>query len=172
MVIFRPPADPVAALIVASAGAGAPLSQRQHQSAVREPFADAEGVDRAHCIDAKPAGAALISKRAVEKAVGQNPIALEERGPDQLVDMVRAGRGEQQSFRLRSPAFLVAGQQQLADLLRSLAATWLASFDHLDATLAKRRGKGAQLGALTGALPAFEADETPPVQPRPFQPAA
>ena len=69
----------------------------------------------------------LVSEGTVDEPVGNDPFAGFERGLNGLLDMVRARRGEQQGLRLRSPAVLIAAQQQLTDRFGAAAPAGLAS---------------------------------------------
>ena len=75
--------------------------------------------------------------------------------------MVGPRRGEQQRLGLRRSTILLAGQQQLADLLRAFAAARLARDDQVDSPPLQRLGQRGDLGRLADPLPAFEGDEAP-----------
>ena len=102
-----------------------PFLEQEDERPVGEVFANAEGVDRAHSFDAEAARAALIGERTVDEAVGEHPCRPSQRGPDRLIDMVGAGRGEQQCLGFGSPAISSPLQKQLADGLGAAAPAGL-----------------------------------------------
>ena len=109
MIFARTPADPVAAVAVPGPRTLAALPRgaaRAFGPGKYSPMPNA--LIAAHRLDAKAARAALIGERAVDEAVGQHPAALLQRRTDRLIDMVRAGRGEQQSLGLGAPARFIA----------------------------------------------------------------
>ena len=178
-------ADAVARIAVAVARAGASLGlvELEHQGAVGEIIDAAEAVKVAHRVDPQPASFALIGQTRIEEAVAEHPLAAFERGEDGLVDMVRTGGGEQQSFGARIPARVVAFEQEFADRLGAGAPAGFSGDDDGQAAPGEGFGQGGELGRLADPFPAFEADEPTarhqpipsnclrPIQMRPKKPA-
>ncbi len=86
-------------------------------------------------------------------------MARVERWPDRLADVIGAGRGEQESLRLRPVAIVLSAQEKLANGLGAVASARLAGEDHSDSALAQGRRERLCLRGLADALPAFETDE-------------
>ena len=119
-----------------------------------------EVIDRAHLVDAKPAGPALIGERAVEEAVAQHPSASFERRPDGLVDMVGARRGEQQGLGRARPAVLAALAAAARGSPRHRRCRPARGFRRTSMPRARSAvGERLELGRLADPLPAFEGDE-------------
>src|SRR5689334_20340676 len=183
VIAFGASADAVAFLIVTGTGAGAPFRQCQYERPVGKPFADTEGVDRPHRFNPELPSPALISERAVDEPVGQDPFAFFDCRANDLVDMIGSGCCEKQRFGLGAPTVVIARQQQLADLLGTVAPTRFTGDDDLDAAVTQGIGERLHLRRLAGPLPAFEADESTaaahaipnsdlrPIQMRPKKPA-
>ena len=137
------------------------LVQAEHQRAVGQEVLGAEAMEVAHRLHPEPARFTLIGQRTVEETVAQHPHATVERGPNRLVDMVAARRGEQQCLRPRVPAPIIAFEEQGADRLCARAPARLARDDHADPAPLERGGERGELGRLARPLPALEADEPP-----------
>ena len=138
VIILRAAADAVSSMIVTSAGPRSALSEGQDQGAVREAVINSKGIDRAHRVDAEAASASLIGQGAVDKTVGNHPLARFEGWPDRLVDMVGTGGSEQQRLCPCAPAILGASQQELA---AKYASRINAIFDHCDVLLTPTIGE-------------------------------
>ena len=116
----------------------APFIERQDESPVREVAADPERVDRAYRLDPKPSGTTLVSERAVDEAIGKDPLPFVERGSDRPGDMVGARGREQERLGLGSPPILAAAEQQFANPLGAIASPGFASDDNVKTELAER----------------------------------
>ena len=159
----------------------------EHQGPVGQAFADPEGVDRPHRLDAETARAALIGERAVEEAVAQHP-AARARAPGG--SSCRHGRrGRRRTARPR-PRRSSAPRRRSAAARGSLRRPGCrpARGSRPDSRCPRSRSAAASardLGRLADPLPAFEADEAParaltpcrtsclrPIQMRPKKPAS
>lgn len=97
VVFVRAAADAIAPVGVARTRSFASLVEREDERAVRKVLADAESVDRPHCLYTEAASAALISERAVDETVGQYPFPIFDCGTDRLGDVIGA-RGRRLDF--------------------------------------------------------------------------
>ena len=159
MIALGASADPITLLIVTGTSASSAFSQGEDERPVREMLANSEGVNCPDGLDSELAGTPLIGKRAVDESIGEDPFACFNRRTDDLVDVIRTRRRKQQRFGTRTPAFLVAEQQQFADLLGAFASTGFSRNENLDVSLPQGLGQRGQLGRLADPFPAFERDE-------------
>jgi hypothetical protein len=102
--------DPVGRIAVASRCPLLPFRKHQHQRPVGKETACRELVKITHPFDPQAAGAALIRKGRIDKAVAYHPIAAIESRPNRPLDVIRASGREQQSFGFDRPVPLL--QQQ------------------------------------------------------------
>ena len=108
-------------------------------------------------VDAETAAAALVGDRRVDVAVADDGRAALERGPDHLVDVLRAGGGVERD--LRPGRDVLAVEDEVADRLAERRAARLAREDDVHALALERLREEPRLGRLARAVDALEGDE-------------
>ncbi len=132
----------------------------QHDEVGEQSLA-ADPVQIKHVLVAQPSRPALVGAARIEEAIADYPLACFQRRPDQALDVVGAGSGEQQGLGAGMPALARRIEQQGANLLRTGRAAGLARDDGLDAAQRQRFGQQARLGGLAHPLAPLERDEFP-----------
>src|ERR687892_683883 len=147
--------DPVRLLVLA--GRGLLERQEQEKGAVGQETARGEQVELEHALDAQAAREPLVGERGVDVAVADDIGAADERRPDDLVDELRAGGGEERGLGPWGDGF--AGEQKLTDALTQRRPARLAGVDNVSALLPQPFRKEPDLSCLAGAVDPFEGDE-------------
>ena len=108
-------------------------------------------------LEPEPARDSLVRDGRVEVAVADDQRAAGERGPDHLLDVLRASRRIEES--LRPGHDVAAVQDEIADPLAELRAARLSRRDDVLALRLEARAEELGLGALPRAVEALERHE-------------
>ena len=124
---------------------------------VGEDPADRLDVEAEHAVDAQPTGDALIGERGVEKAIAHDVGSSRQRRPDDVIDELGPGGGEER--RLGPRCHRLAAEEQLAHALADRRTAGLSRGDDLPAFAFEPVPKHVGLRRLPRAVDAFESHE-------------
>ena len=126
----------------------------EHKGPVGPEAADGHIVERAQFFDVEAAPVALIDHGGVRVAVAEHHLAAFQRRADDLRDVLRPVREEQEQFRLRAD-FRFRIQEHLAQLPAQRAPAGLARHQHLMVQGAEHVGEVLDERGFARALNAF-----------------
>jgi hypothetical protein len=101
----------------------------------------------------------LVDAGRIGKAVADHPFARCQRRQDGALDMVVAGGREQHRFHLRPERLCGAGQEHVADDLRTRRTARFPGQLHANSERLKAQRQHRGLGRFAGALTAFKGDK-------------
>ena len=145
----------------ASVGAIKPFIGRQieNERQIRPRGADRDGFQRENESWIEIAERALIGASRIRKAIADDYCALRERGPDRLVEMVDAGRREDNRLRSRTQRRDCARKQDVAQAFGAGRSAWFTGQQRVVAEAREAIAQDARLRGLAAALAAFQRDE-------------
>jgi hypothetical protein len=129
----------------------------QEKRAVREQPSDRGEVQVEDALEPEAARDALVRDRRVDVAVAEHRRAALERGPDDLLDVLRPRGGVQE--RLRPWRHVPAVQHELADLLAELGAARLARQHDISPVGLEPVAEELRLRRLPRSVEPFEGHE-------------
>jgi hypothetical protein len=134
--------------------------EQQEEGLVRHEPVDSDQVEVEHAVEPEPAPDPLVCDRRVDVAVADDCLASLERGPNDLLDVLRTGGRVEK--RLRPGLDVAAVQDELADLLAELGAAGLARRENSLSVSLQPHSQELRLRRLARAVEAFEGDEHRP----------
>ena len=136
------------------------LSQGQNERSVRKAIAKPERIDRAHGLDPKSTGAALISERAVDETVAKTPSGPLQAPDESFSPHGLPGRRRRATLRPGPPQFFVSASNSS----RIFSAPSLPPGSRVTGRRfrgCKCLGERLHLRGLPGPFPAFELMKRP-----------
>ena len=148
MISCLTPANPVRrpAIALGKSGSGNRWSDFDQQGQVGQQPLAADLVEGNHRGIAEPAAAALVGPARIDKTIADHPLAPLKRWANQALNMVGAGRSEQQRFGPGVPPVSVNSQQERPNCLRPRGSAGFASHDAGNSARLQCRGEHPGLG--------------------------
>src|SRR5712692_776771 len=131
----------------------------EEERPVGNEVAAGEGGHGADLVERHAVPVALIRRRRIEEAVGNDDLPRFERRTDVFADVLRARGRIQEHLRLGAECDLLRMEDDLADPLACGGPAGLAREDDLAATLDERIVEGLRLDRLARSFPALERQE-------------
>ena len=133
--------------------------QIKHQRQIGAQIALDETLELGDACGGQAAPTALIGVGRIGKKVTEHPLATRECRLDDLLEMLRPRRENQQQLGIRGHRLVTWAQQQFANAFGQRCATGLAGQAYRHTLLTQTLRKVLAVGALAGAFRSFQGDE-------------